>query len=1009
MVTLCVMIVSLLASCDCCWTENGSCAQVSDNGGLKDFSGMVNNCSVASELNHREPAMLVYNRNELLKYRNLCGGHDVRRCDCNIKQIVPQEVLFTNRLCWRKRGRKGGLRVRLKRRKFRPPLPSVVLGNARSLNNKTDELQANAKFLSEYKDSCVMCFTETWLHDQIPDSHVLLDRFQLVRADRTDDSGKSKGGGLCMYINDQWCTNFTTKSTFCNELVELLVVSCRPFYLPREVSSIRLILVYVPEKPSSEADRCAVAERIADAVSNCLNENPDSAILILGDFNGCDISGDLPNFKQYVNCSTRNDKILDLCFCNIADAYRARKLPPLGKSDHNVVLLMPTYKQALKRNPKTVKQVKVWNDATSDKLSGCFACTDWSVFQEACSDLSELVDTVSSYILFCEEICVETKEVKFYPNNKPWVTKELKGMIREKRTVFKTGNMVNYRELQGELEAEIKRCKSVYKNKIEDMFTSNNYRMAWQGLQKLTGYKQGKKSVDVQDSLAFAEELNTFYARFDQDDYSEEQEAIREQFRHVNETCDFKESDIRSTFKALNRSKAAGPDGVSPAVLKQCAEELAPVYKTLFDKSVCEHSIPVVWKTSTIVPVPKKKEPQELNDYRPVALTSVAMKCLERLILQDIMQTTANQLDSNQFAYRPNRGVEDSLITMLHKIYEHLDNVDAYVRVLFIDFSSAFNTIQPHVMVNRLVELNVPENLCLWTLEFLTNRKQCVRVNNVTSSMCTTNTGAPQGCVLSPVLFILYTNSFTASQQECNVFKYADDTAILGRVVNYEESGYRQEILNAVEWCREHHLVLNASKTKELIIDLRSRPMCHYPVFIDDTAVDIVSKYKYLGTFIDNKLKWNENVHSLWKKGWQRMYFLRKLNSFHIDCTLLKLFYKSVVLSVFTFSCICWWNNLSVANKNKLERIRKAAQRVVGLDLDNLNSVYCGKVLKKVNGMLEMEHPLSDELCWLRSGRRLLACKCKTNRYRDSFLPTAIRLYNEHNMSVSSTCSTSVI
>ena len=101
---------------------------------------------------------------------NLRRGHDVRRCDCDIKRTVPQEVLFTNRLCWRKRGRKGGLRARLKRRMFRPPLPTVVLGNVRSLSNKTEELQGNAKFLCEYKDSCVMCFTETWLTDQIPDN-----------------------------------------------------------------------------------------------------------------------------------------------------------------------------------------------------------------------------------------------------------------------------------------------------------------------------------------------------------------------------------------------------------------------------------------------------------------------------------------------------------------------------------------------------------------------------------------------------------------------------------------------------------------------------------------------------------------------------------------------------------------------------------------------------------------------------------------------------------------------
>ena len=102
------------------------------------------------------------------------------------------------------------------------------------------------------------------------------------------------------------------------------------------------------------------------------------------------------------------------------------------------------------------------------------------------------MDTISEYIKFCEEVCVHTKEVIIYPNNKPWVTRELKDKLRQKRSVYKTGNIMRYKELQNELEEEIERCKLQYKEKVENMFTSNNSRMAWKGLQKLTGYQVGK-------------------------------------------------------------------------------------------------------------------------------------------------------------------------------------------------------------------------------------------------------------------------------------------------------------------------------------------------------------------------------------------------------------------------------------------------------------------------------------------------------------------------------------
>ena len=264
------------------------------------------------------------------------------------------------------------------------------------------------------------------------------------------------------------------------------------------------------------------------------------------------------------------------------------------------------------------------------------------------------------------------------------------------------------------------------------------------------------------------------------------------------------------------------------------------------------------------------------------------------------------------------------------------------------------------------------------------------------SSQCAINTGAPQGCVLCSVLFILYTNSFTACQRDCHVFKYADDTAVLGKITNSDESCYRQEVTHVVDWCTEHHLVLNTGKTKELIIDLRSRSLCHYPVFIHNTPVSIVSTYKYLGTIIDDKLQWNENVRALCSKGNKRLYFIRKLKSFHIDSTILKMFYSSVVQSVITLSCICWWNNLSKINQGKLEKVRRGAKRIIGSELTLLSDVYKTRLLKKTGSILSEGHPLSQEFSLLRSGRRLQAIKFRTNRFRDSFVPTAVRLFNEN-------------
>ena len=118
------------------------------------------------------------------------------------------------------------------------------------------------------------------MNANISDNAVHLDGFQLVRSDRNAElSGKGKGGGLCI----KWCRNYTIKSTFCSPLLELMVVNCRPYYLPREISCVRFVLVYIPERPNSEAERQNIVEKIMSTVSECQDDKPESAVIILGD------------------------------------------------------------------------------------------------------------------------------------------------------------------------------------------------------------------------------------------------------------------------------------------------------------------------------------------------------------------------------------------------------------------------------------------------------------------------------------------------------------------------------------------------------------------------------------------------------------------------------------------------------------------------------------------------------------------------------------------------------
>ncbi len=152
------------------------------------------------------------------------------------------------------------------------------------------------------------------------------------------------------------------------------------------------------------------------------------------------------------------------------------------------------------------------------------------------------------------------------------------------------------------------------------------------------------------------------------------------------------------------------------------------------------------------------------------------------------------------------------------------------MRILFLDFSSSFNTII----------LSVPTSICQWITSFLTDRQQVVRLGKFSSSTHTISTGAHQGCVLSPLHFSLYMNDCTSKDPSVKLLKFADNTTLIGLIQDGDESGYRQEAKELAVWCSLNNLELNMLKTVEMIVDFRRNPPSLPPLTIMNSTVTVV-------------------------------------------------------------------------------------------------------------------------------------------------------------------------
>ncbi|PIK35952.1 hypothetical protein BSL78_27216 [Apostichopus japonicus] len=186
------------------------------------------------------------------------------------------------------------------------------------------------------------------------------------RSDRTPESLKERGGGVCAFINNKWCSpnNVHIKETLCTPDIELLALTIRPFYLPREFPAIHINVVYIPPSANVETAHAILIGLIAEQQT----KSPDA--------------------------SHARNNMLDLFYCSVKDAYKPTFHPPLGNSDHDVITLYPTYRPVLRQSKPIKKTIEVWNQAVQERLQDCFEETDWDLFMNNCKDIDELTDTV---------------------------------------------------------------------------------------------------------------------------------------------------------------------------------------------------------------------------------------------------------------------------------------------------------------------------------------------------------------------------------------------------------------------------------------------------------------------------------------------------------------------------------------------------------------------------------------------------------------------------------------
>ncbi|XP_058026110.1 uncharacterized protein LOC131191710 [Ahaetulla prasina] len=216
-------------------------------------------------------------------------------------------------------------------------------------------------------------------------------------------------------------------------------------------------------------------------------------------------------------------------------------------------------------------------------------------------------------------------------NNKPWFTAKLKQLRRSKEEAYRKGDKMLYNQARNVLTREIRAAKRSYSEKLKNQFSTNEPANMWKTLKNITGY--GKSPSQAKENQQLADgDLNVFYCKFERklqppalnsDTPTTAKPPTTDPIPLGSQPLVITEKEVQDLFHRQKPGKAPGPDKITPSCLQVCADQLAPIFTRIFYKSLEMCYVPSCFKRSTIIPVLKKPTIKELNNYRPIALTSV--------------------------------------------------------------------------------------------------------------------------------------------------------------------------------------------------------------------------------------------------------------------------------------------------------------------------------------------------------------------------------------------------